>query len=160
MPSWTDYYAGIDREALWSALFAHFQASLTGFATMGRRHIQPPHLPQDSQPAFFLVQVREKRGGTMRGTPNRLTLHGFIILYTPAPVTDEVPGTEQQLAATTLNGFFKQIDDALKPDSRDTGKFTLGGLVTECAIEGEVDQDPGLFTSQAAAILPIYMLVP
>jgi hypothetical protein len=160
MPLWTDVYAGVDREAIWAALFAHFQAKLSGFETMGRRHLQPPNLPQEVQPAFFLVQLQEERGGTKRGTPNPLELHGLIILYVPAPATDEIPGTETQLAATLLNGFLKQIDDALVPDDISTGKFTIGGRVKECAIEGRVDQDPGIFTSQAAAVLPIHMLVP
>lgn len=157
---WNSNYAGVDREATWAALFAYFKTNLTGFVTIGRKHVKPPELAIDAQPAFFLVQMRERRGGMKRGLPNPLTLYGFIILYVAAPALMEVPGQEEQLAATTLNGFFKQIDDLMKPDNPGTGKFTIGGLVEECSIEGEVDQDPGIFGSQAAAILPVRIVVP
>ena len=158
---WNDQYAGIDREAIWATLFTHFQQAVGDlFVTMSRKHIQPPQLSQDAQPAFFLIQLREERGGGGRGTPNTLTLHGFIILYVPAPAIDEVPGQETQLAATVLNIAYKAIDDALIPDDARTGKFTLGGLVQYCGIAGQVDQDPGIQSTQAAAILPIQILVP
>lgn len=158
-------YAGVDREAIWAALFAWFQLKLLTsnggpLITVGRKHVHPNALPQDSQPAMFVVQLREKRMGQKQGTPNKLELHGYLIFYTPAPSTDEIPGQETQLAATTLNTFFKAVDDAMVPDNVRTGKFTIGGLVTECVIEGEVDQDPGLFGTQAAAILPVRILVP
>jgi hypothetical protein len=161
MPSWNDSYAGVDREAIWAALFAYLQTQLSAsFVTMGRKHIQPPALSLDAQPALFLLQIRERRQGSKRGLPNEIVLHGLIVLYVPAPATDELPGQEQELAATALNGFFQAIDDAMRPDNQMTGKFTIGGLVEDCAIEGEVDQDPGIFGPQAAAILPIRIVVP
>lgn len=153
-------YSSVDREAVWAALFAHFQASLSGqFVTLGRRHIMPPDLVQAMQPAFFLIQVKEGHKPTPRGVPTALTLHGFIILYAPSPVVDEAPGQETALAATALNGFFKAIDDALQPDTQG-GVFTLGGLVSHCWIDGDTDMDPGIYSQQAAAILNLHILVP
>ena len=127
---------------------------------MSRKHLMPPDLTFEAQPAFFLVQTKESRAGSMQGTPNKLALHGFIILYLSAPETNELPGEETALASSLLNEIFQAIDYALVPDNMQTGKFTLGGLVTHCWIEGELDQDPGIFTAQAAAILPIHILVP
>ena len=161
MPLQLSQFTGVDREAIWVALFEHLQAKLAGhFQTIGRRHVQPPQLPLDAQPALFCVQVREPRGGGSRGLPNTLTLKGYLIIYCVAPATQESPGEETVLAATTLNTLFKAIDDALVPDNVITGHFTLGGIVQGCWIEGHVDQDPGIFTNQAAAIIPISILVP
>lgn len=160
MPSWATNYAGIDREPIWNGLLEYFKSNLTGFVTMGRKHVKPPELTPAQQPAFFLVQMREHRPGMKRGLPNAVTLYGFIILYVSAPALIESPGQETELAATTLNGFFKQIDDAMEPDNERTGRFTIGGLVEECSLEGAVDMDPGIFGTQAAAILPLRIVVP
>lgn len=154
-------YQSIDREAIWAALFAYFQTKLSGqFTVMGRKHKMPPDLTTAEQPAFFLVQVKESHGPKPKGVPTRLTLHGFIILYALAPTIDQPVGAETALAATTLNDMYKAIDQALLPDNLGTGAFTLGGLVSHCWIEGETDQDPGILSDQAAAILPIHILVP
>ena len=154
-------YGGVDREAVWVALFTYLQSTMGGFfQTIGRKHVMPPELPMEAQPALFVVQVKEHRSGSGKGQPNNLMLSGFLIVYLIAPVTDEAPGQESQLVATQLNMIFKALDDAFAPDNPTTGKFTLGGLVTSCFIEGEVDQDPAIFQNQAAAILPIHILVP
>lgn len=155
-------YSGVDREAIWAALFALLQAKVgASYVTFGRHHVQPPTLPEELQPALFLVQMRETRAPRPVGTPVKLTLSGYIILYvqTPAPLLDEI-GSETVLGATLLNTMFQGIDDALQPDDPTTGKLTLGGLVSHCWIEGDVDMDPGIYTQQGAAIIPIKMLVP
>lgn len=158
---WQQKYAGVDREAIWTALFAWFQTQIGGyFTTMSRKHLMPPELSLEAQPAFFLVQLKEQRAGSTQGTPNKLAMHGCIVIYLPAPETNETPGSETQLAATNLNAIYRAIDYAMVPDNLQTGKFTVGGLVTHCWIEGDLDQDPGIFSSQAAAILPIHILVP
>jgi len=154
-------YAAVDREAIWAALFAWFQGQVGSlFVSMGRRHIAPPDLVTAAQPAFFLIGVKESHKPRPRGLPTQLILHGFIILYAPAPVADEQIGAETVLAATTLNTLFNAIDAALTPDDPIQGVFTLGGLVSHCWIEGDTDLDPGIFGSQAAAILPVHILVP
>lgn len=155
-------YSGIDREACWAALFALLKSKLGGsYVTMSRQHLMPPGLTPEMQPALFVVQARESRKPTPAGTPVQLVLDGFVILYlqVPAPM-DELPGEETQLAATQLNTLLRGIDDALQPDSISTGRLTLGGLVTHCWIEGDVEMDPGIFSQQGAAILPVKMLVP
>lgn len=156
-------YSGVDREACWAALFAQLQAGLVtaGLVTMSRQHSMPPMLTPEQQPALFLVQARETRKKSPRGTPTQLCLHGFIILYlqVPSPL-DEVIGQETVLASTQMNVLLKAIDDAMAPDDLVTGKLTLGGLVYDCWIDADVEMDPGIFSSQGAAILPVEMLVP
>ena len=153
-------YQSVDREAIWAALFTYLRASVgSRFATMGRRHIPPPDLLPILQPALFVVQVKENHKPKPRGLPTQLELHGFLIVYVPAPMANEAPGQETVLAATTLNTIFREIDDALQPDNSN-GMFTLGGMVSHCWIEGGTDMDPGIFGAQAAAVMPINILVP
>lgn len=131
-----------------------------GFVSIGRKHKRPPDLGRLEQPALFVVGVKESREPKpYPGVPNRLTLHGLLILYLCAPVINEDIGTEQQLAATQLNALLKAIDTVMLPDDP-SGKFTLGGLVTHCWIEGDCVLDPGILGPQAAAMLPVHILVP
>jgi hypothetical protein len=153
-PAWND--AGgttADNDIVW-------QDTGAGFVSMGRKHIAPPDLVTAAQPACFVIGVKETHNPRPRGVPTKLTLRGMLILYAPAPVADEDIGAETQLGATFLNDLFFAIDAALEPDNVVQGVFTLGGLVSDCWIEGDTDLDPGIFGSQAAAILPIHILVP
>lgn len=155
-------YSGIDYEACWAAYFELLKAKLgADYAIISRRHIMPPTLTPEMQPALFVTQTRVTSIPTPAGTPVKKVLNGFLILYlqVPAPM-DEIPGQETQLGATELNARLRAIDDAHQPDSMSTGKLTLGGLVTHCWIEGDADVDEGIVSSQAAAILPMKMLVP
>ncbi len=131
-----------------------------GFVTTGRKHKAPPSLGLLEQPALFVVQMSEEHVPQKPpGAPTKLILHGFLILYLQAPVPAEEIGQETQLAAEMLNARFEAIDAALEPDGA-RGKFTIGGLVEHCWIEGETRQDPGILGPQAAAIVPLHILVP
>jgi hypothetical protein len=155
-------YAAVDREAIWAALFAWLKTKLAAdYASMGRKHIAPPQLTIAEQPALFQVAGKETHiPNQYPGQPTKLILHGFLILYVLDKSPDEVIGAEQLLAETTMNVLLKNIDAALVPDDLVKGKFTIGGLVEHCWIEGDSDLDPGIFGPQAAAILPIHILVP
>lgn len=131
-----------------------------GVCSMGRKHIPPPDLTLPDQPALFIIAVKEHHAPRPAGVPTKLTLRGFLILYAPAPVVNQDIGSETQLGETTLNVLFQAIDTALMPDNLSTGKFTIGGLVEHCWIEDDTDLDPGIFTNQAAAIIPLRILVP
>lgn len=153
-------YAAIDREAIWAALFAWFQSALgSSFKAMGRKHVPPPDLVVADQPAFFQVATRERHIPNQKpGLPSKLLLRGYIIVYVFDDSPNEDIGTERILAETTMNNLLKQIDAALVPDDPTTGKFTIGGMVTHCWIEGDTDLDPGIFGPQCAAILPLFIL--
>jgi hypothetical protein len=138
----------------------HWQDTGAGFVSIGRKHKPPPDLGQAEQPALFLVQVKEQRiPQKPPGFPSKLILHGFLILYLQGPVADEDIGAETVLAATQINQLLFAIDQALEPDDPGTGKFTIGGLVTHCWIEGDVSQDPGIMGPQCAVILPLHIRV-
>src|SRR6185437_14312487 len=85
-----------------------------GFVSMGRKHKAPPSLGLLEQPALFVVQMSEEHvPQKFPGTPTKLILHGFLILYLQAPVPAEEIGQETQLAAEMLNARFKAIDAAM-----------------------------------------------
>jgi hypothetical protein len=155
-------YITINRELIWLALFARLKASLGSQAvTVGRRHIQPPTLTPELQPAVFLVQVRETHAPNPKGTPGKLTLSGFIIVYLQAPAVllDDI-GAETVVGATPLNALLQAVDQAMLPDDVLSGRNTLGGLVDHCWLEGDTDMDDGIYSQQAAAILPVKIMVP
>jgi len=154
-------YAAVNREAIWAALFAWFKSQLgASFVSFGRKHIAPPQLAIAAQPALFQVAGKEIHVPQKSpGLPSKLVLRGWLILYIFDGSPVENIGSETLLAETTLNSLLSLIDAALVPDNLGTGKFTIGGLVTHCWIEGDSDLDPGIFGPQAAAILPINILV-
>jgi hypothetical protein len=155
-------YSPLDREGIWTALFALLQSKLsTGYTTMSRTHVQPPALNYELQPALFLVQARETKVRKPAGLPKKTTLSGFIILYyqAPVPLLENI-GAETINGATQLNAMLLAIDTALEPDNLGTGKLTLGGLVEDCYIEGDTDMDTGIYSNQAAAIVPLRILLP
>lgn len=132
-----------------------------GFVTIGRKHTPPPDLTIPDQPALFQVAARELHIPTKPpGAPTKLVLRGFLVVYCYVPAPQEDIGAETMLGETLLNGLLLAIDSALTPDDPTTGKFTLGGLVTHCWIEGDSDMDPGIFGNQCAALLPLNILVP
>ena len=160
----------IDREAIYVALFNLLKNKLNGlFVTIGRRHVMPPDLSPSQQPALFVCGVRESSDPRPRGTTGKLKLTAVLFLYCYESALNDTPGDEQTLAATQINQLLKAIDDALAPtlsfadgvDRPDpNGVQTLGGLVSHCWTEGDTEIDPGIFGQQAAAVIPVNILVP
>jgi len=148
----------IDREAIYVALFNLLSNTLSGScATIGRRHIMPPDIGPEQQPALFVCGTGEMRDPKPRGTPGKVTLKATLFLYCYDSGINEIPGQEQTLAATQINQLLSTIEDAIEPAH---GPQTLGGLVSHCWIEGETLLDPGIFGPQAVSMIPVQMLVP
>jgi hypothetical protein len=138
-----------------------WQDTGAGVVSIGRKHKKPPQLTVAEQPALFLVQVQQNYAPKpFPGVPTRLTLSGYLILYLFSDAPDENIGAEQLLVATQLNQLFKAIDTALLPDDFSKQKFTIGGLVEHCWIEGDTREDPGILGNQAAVIMPLHIFVP
>lgn len=148
-----------DRDPIYVALYARvknkLESLLPGFVkTVGRKHMMPPTLTPDKQPAVFVVQGPEHKEPHPRGTSGKLMLHAFILAYC-------YETTPAQDGTTQLNTLIKSIEQAIEADDADSGGIqTLGGLVYQCWIEGDIDVDPGVFGQQAVAMIPVKMLVP
>jgi hypothetical protein len=154
-------YQAVDSEALWAALFVYLQTTLGGtFTSIGRRLIEPPQLVTAQQPALFQIQLSQKHTPMPRGFPTKLQLSGLLVIYAPVGAGLDNIGEETLLCETVLNGLLVAIDAALLPDNLATGKFTLGGLVEHCWIEGVTTVDPGILSNQGKAMVPIHILAP
>jgi hypothetical protein len=147
-----------NREAIYLALLAKLKAA-ADFRTVGRKAVLPPELQPEQMPALFVVQTRQTAVPQPRGLPARWTLECDLLLYVyNGNVTQEPTGEESVVPATELNQLLDALDAALAPDPA-SGVQTLGGLVSHCWIEGEVQTDEGLLSPQAMAVVPVKVLV-
>jgi len=138
------------RETVFAALFAQAQKA-AGFTTFSRRLKSVTDTPAEDMPALYQVQVPEKR------------------IYKPdaPPVNDwnafwVIQGHEDDPTAapsSALNPLLEAAAATLNPDAGDS-VYTLGGLVTYCAIEGTIDIVEGVLGDRFVAVLPIRIILP
>lgn len=138
----------------------NWQDTGAGFVSIGRKHVKPPQLKTPDQPTLFQV-FAEETGIPQKppGMPAKLLMKGYLIVYAFNPSPVENIGQEVLLGETILNNLLYAIDSALLPDDVNSGKFTIGGLVTHCWREGRSSLDPGIFGNQLGALLPLNVLI-
>src|ERR1019366_3543005 len=105
-------------------------------------------------PALFLRRIGvtdENRDGDYLTT----TLECELWIYCNAGQDpDAAPDSD-------LTGLEQLVRDSFAPDTFDGGeRFTLGGLVYWCRIEGRTDSLPGDQGSQAIAKIPVRITLP
>lgn len=141
--------ANVNFEAVIAALFAHLQATNgTNFLTMGRR-VQ--HWSQVAeQPALFL----RRTGNTdeYSGHLSITTLDCEIWIYSQ---TGQDPDAIPDQALSALDA---QVRTSFVTD--DDARFTLGGLVYWCRIEGKSDYSPGDQGGQGISRIPVRITLP
>lgn len=123
----------------------------TGFLTTGRRLI--PWNQVTSQPAMFLRDGDEE----LQYNDTLLQLQEIeaeIWIYANA---GQDPNA---VPSTALNNLIDAIQCAVKPDMPGTYRFTLGGLVQWCRLQGRLLKDPGDTSGQAIALIPVVITVP
>jgi hypothetical protein len=123
----------------------------TGFLTTGRRVI--PWGQVSSQPALFLGDSNEDTQYPS-SILQALDIEAKILIYSNAGQNPNA------VPSTALNNLLDAIYSVFTPDAPGTGRFTLGGLVHWCRIEGETLKDPGDTDGQAIALLPVRITVP
>lgn len=123
----------------------------TGFLTTGRRLI--PWNLVTSQPALFLRGADEELQYN-DGLQQQQDIEGEIWIYSNA---GQDPNAVPEAA---LNNLTDAIQCALRPDIPGTNRFTLGGLVHWCRLEGHLIKDPGDISGQAIALIPVVITVP
>jgi hypothetical protein len=138
----------MNREAIYKALYAKLQR-IDGIRDIGRR--LKPWTDVLEFPAVFLAQGNEQNIKGGRGLPNKYELSPSIYLYVKVEV-GEIPGP-------VLNEFLDSITQALKPAEGAENKQTLGGLVEDCWIDGQVITDEGTLGEMAVAVIPIKIVV-
>lgn len=126
-------------------------ACTTGFLTFGRRLILWDQV--SSQPALFLRDVEEE----MLYPETILQIQVIkaeVYIYSNA-------GANPAIAPiTALNNLLDAVQAAFAPDDPTQQRFTLGGLVHWCRLEGKIDKEPGDLDGQAIAVAEVLITVP
>lgn len=146
------------REQVMAALFAKLNNHVTGIQTYSRRITLPAEVGKLQLPALFLYRLRETiEPGGGAAPPKRHWDVWIVVVFR---------NTEKTVAGDTiLNPILDSIEDALKPSGAGwvgLGNQTLGGLVQQCKIEGELHLEPGDTDPQGlgGAVIPLHIVIP
>lgn len=141
-------------EAIYAALFAQAKtvnAGATPFTTMSRRWISWDQMTAEQCPAFFQRQPKIPVSGGDRGL-SRFSIRVEWYVYLPSD-----PADLQTVTATPVNNYVTALINALLPQLQGQ-KQTLGGLVENAYIDGDILIDEGLISSPAVILIPITIL--
>jgi len=130
-------------------------SGIANFQTTGRRLVLPRNMSDVAKPALFMVEDDEEYAYAGEQL-QKVTLRADAWIYTASGLDpNATPSTE-------LDTILDALDAAMKPAGADiaTQRFTLGGLVYHCRIQGRVFKDPGDLSGLGLAIVPIALLVP
>lgn len=145
--------ARASRETIMSSLFSKFEAAMpVTWVTVTRRLKLWDDVAPTLQPYLCLAEHDEEYMKRAIGQPPILVLPITFVMYlhTVDSVTPLSP---------TINGIMDALDTFFAPDNFN-GRFTLGGLVEHCWIEGKVFKDPGDLDDQGMITVPVRILVP
>ena len=133
------------REAIFAALFARWSTP-SGFVTTSRELKHWNDVRPEQQPAGYQLEGSQTAQSAYR-KPTIWTLRGEIYVYVHK---DNTTGDVVAL----LNDRVDAVVAALAP-SPATNDQTLGGLVTDCRIDGDIETSEGRLDKQAVAIIPL-----
>lgn len=121
------------REQIFAALFA-LASGASSFTTKSRSVRHWADVAPAEMPALFQEQQKQ-RGTVNRPAPTKWTFYADLIIYvSESSSTDDV--------STALNNVVDQVVLALEPSVTSTSQ-TLGGLVTDCRVQGEIEIHEG-----------------
>jgi hypothetical protein len=138
----------ISRENIFAALFA-LVSGAASFKTTSRKLKHWTDVSPADQPALFQTQGRETAISPYR-EPTKWTLRSSLYVYAHQSSLDALP-------STALNNLIDAIVLALW-QGPGVEEQTLGGLVSQCNIVGEIETDEGVLGDQAVAIIPIEIM--
>jgi hypothetical protein len=144
------------REAISVALFnllkgITFGSPPTPFQLAARAGRMWDAIPSGSQPAMFLFQVGETATQRTNIALYKWEMEFWCLIYLQADAAarDTTDVTEE----TQMNAIMDALEKALQPIPGE--KQTLGGLVNNVWIEGQVIFDTGIIDQQCAIIIPL-----
>lgn len=154
----------IDREEIYNALLTQLRTAGVTFRTYTRRWLST--YDDDNErlkllPMLVQWEQNENVIWTNRGAGRILTLSVMLEVYAKIPPSLTGPPGQAPDKTTpgssVLNPLLDAIDTALAPDDIQTGYCTLGGLVIDCRVEGNIvkvlgDADP---SGLCGALVPI-----
>lgn len=146
----------LDVEAIYAALFARLQSSVTGVQTFTRRVLGYEHFTPEKQPALVMIQGDED-------TEHRPDLPDILHLEVKIALYVRVPEDATVSPDATMNGLRRLVKDALKRPASEAGSgddwaTTLGGLCEACYVSGQTLYSQEVESGQAVMIIPIEIL--
>lgn len=151
--------SGTTREQVMTALLAQLSANVVGVKTFTRKIVLPSEIGSTLLPSLSLYRLREKWLPTPNALPNVRHWDVWLILVVKNLNRATVAGD------TLINPILDSIEDALAPSGpfRATmGTQTLGGLVQQVLIEGDIHVEPGDTDPNGigGAVIPLRIVVP
>ncbi len=123
------------------------------FVTVSRKFRMWSSVPPEEQPALFLRAGPQKADEDRTFGLPKWKLKCWAFIYCLHNADDQNPGT-------TLMQLLDEVDDNMAPP-QPGGLQTLGGLVTNAWIDGDIVVDEGMLPMdlQSIAVVPISILV-
>lgn len=143
----------VTRKAVTAALYSILKGAYA-WQTADPRLMLPDDLAANQQPALFLVKTKERVDQSNFAMPKYLLSYYALILVRAAGVPEDLTNT----AETRLDDILDAVDTALQAPRRGEPQ-TLGGLVTNCWIDGEITIDTPVLFEQCSIWLPISVQV-
>jgi hypothetical protein len=134
------------------AVLDHLAGMIPAIITTSRKLRHFSEVAPPEQPALFMSQASQDVEQE-KGVPPKWIYNYKLWLYAHADNPDDIPSSIQ-------NALLDAIEAAFAPDDIITHCLTLGGTVSHCWIEGEVEMDEGLLGQQTVAVIPVRVLVP
>jgi hypothetical protein len=133
--------------------FAALGAENTLFRTATRKAKVWEDVAPEDQPAL-LMRKRRENAVRRKGFPTRWTFNYDLLLYANTGATKDPEAVPSQI----LNPLVDAIEAALAVDDASNEACTLGGIVSHCAINGDIEIHEGVLGDEGVAIVPIEVL--
>lgn len=144
--------AAVTREQILTALFNLLRTSAS-FVTASRHFKLWADVPAANRPALFVKQMKPAPyEGSRDGVPpiRRLMVSAFV--YVSTDQSDPTPDKQ-------LNDILDAFDSVMAP-SPVTNRQTLGNLVWNAKINGDVFIDDGALDNDGLLVVPIEIILP
>ncbi len=138
------------RESVSAALFLLLQNGFQ-WATSSRKAVIWSTLTAAQQPAMFLIHTAENINQAQALGLPKFTLHYMCLIYAVVDQSTEAPAPDTQ-----INSLLDAVDSALHPIPGE--RQSLGGIVLDAYINGDVMIDTGILDQQIAIVIPIRVL--
>jgi hypothetical protein len=142
------------RETILDAL-QNLLAATGPYKLVSRRDRAPEQVGPGLSPALFIIDPGERYERPSPNLPPKRYLEVEAIFY-----NDVGPENLNLIPMTVVNNALDALDALLLPDDSAINRFTLGGLVYNCYVKGDIKKSTGAKTGKAGAIVPIEILIP
>jgi hypothetical protein len=149
----------VTRKQIAAALLALLAPTGGSFPTSGRRLVDPETLSGGQFPALFLIKGTEKYHYDGEGE----TLPPVRVMDFEAYILVDYSGNAAAVPADGIDDLLDAIDAALAPigvDALNGNRQTLGGLVYNCKISGDIKLAPGDSIGKGEVLIPIQVTLP